>query len=396
MGEEIPEHVKKRRRDNKRRRLLSDMGKPRLVLPHEFEEYVARLREASRAGMSHRQMADQAGVHYTTLDKALNGTTKTVNRSTYEAVMANLEYVKPVAQENSVAPRRTGSYMPIEPVARRLQALVAAGYSSVFLAAYIGGMNPRNLSTLINAQRKYVFAVTFFEIDEVYQKLRDTDPMDLGISKRTTHLCKNLALRKGWAPDAAWDDDTIDDPDAIAEWTGACGTDEGYQIHTREGIPMCEPCRRLVELDGPSQRFSGTKLRILMDQAGLSAQDMAEKTGTSVDSVRRWSWGQRRPQLKAIEALARALDCGFNDLLEGDEDVIQDHDFNRLKFAQVLEEKGVRYKTLASRIGISYMAVYYWLTGKNTPKIPKIVRAAEVLGVDWKDFYREANHQPPA
>ena len=42
----------------------------------------------------------------------------------------------------------------------------------------------------------------------------------------------------------AWDDDTIDDPAAFPDWTGKCGTPDGYDAHYKMKIlPSCQPCR---------------------------------------------------------------------------------------------------------------------------------------------------------
>ncbi|MCZ0974983.1 hypothetical protein O1L55_34520 [Streptomyces albulus] len=35
----------------------------------------------------------------------------------------------------------------------------------------------------------------------------------------------------------------LDDPAAIPEWTGCCGTDRGYHLHRAEHLPMCSPCQ---------------------------------------------------------------------------------------------------------------------------------------------------------
>ncbi|GGR51470.1 helix-turn-helix transcriptional regulator [Streptomyces roseolus] len=393
-----PEELKKKRRDDKRREYLIAIGKPSTVREDEYERVQTRLREFYNAGMSTTPMVEQSGVARDVIVAMILGVRRynhgvhdfdRLYRSTLEK-LEKIEFVPPPTDG-----RKGGSRLPPHGTRRRLQALVAQGYSCRFIARQMpqsgeSGDYNRNLNNFIHGRKgkTYVAASTAWAVADIYDKYSAVDPVDVGETEAGVKRIKTAAKRNGFAPPTAWDDDTIDAPDAIPEWTGACGTDEGYRIHIREEIPLCEPCRRLVELDGPSRRFSGTQLRILMDQAGLDAHQVAKRAGVCVDSIRRWAWGQRRPQTRHIEALARVLDCKFNDLIEGDEEVVQDHDFNRIRFAMALEEKGLKYKALAARIGVSHMAVYYWLNGKNTPKIPKIVRAAEELGVDWKDFYR--------
>lgn len=369
-------------RRRKQWQYMRDTGRPARCTEEERRQAREHVVWLSRTNaMSDRQISRLGDVPASVVSRVRSG--GGITRKNFDKLMA----VKPELPDE-----RGGEISPVG-AGRRVAALRAAGWPLCDLGRLIPASQAR-LRLLSRGKATYIHFDLSNRIALAYEKLRDADPRDYGVAEPEIKRAKSWS--KNLAPAMCWDDDTIDDPDAIAEWTGACGTDEGYRIHVREGIPMCEPCRKLVELDEPSMRFSGMKLRILMDQAGLDARQMAEKTGASVDSIRRWSWDQRRPHSQWIEALAGVLDCGFNDLLEGEEGAVRDHEFNRVRFAEVLEEKGVRYKTLASRIGLSYMAVYYWLTGKNTPKIPKIVRAAEELGVDWKEFYREANHEPPA
>ncbi|GHF94607.1 helix-turn-helix transcriptional regulator [Streptomyces hydrogenans] len=360
-------------RRRKQWQYMRDIGKPARCTETEREQAQARILFLGREiRMSDRQIATVSGVAATSISRVRDG--GGITRRNYDKLMA----VRPEL------PDLRGSVGSAVGVGRRVAALRAIGFPLRTLAVLTHASETR-LRALSLGHGKVTHYEMTQRITAAYEKLHDADPVDYGVTPADILRCK--AWAKTLAPPTAWDDDTIDDPEAIPEWTGACGSDEGYRIHIREDIPMCDPCRRLVELDGPSQRFSGTKLRIHMDQTGLDARQVAERAGVTVDSVRRWAWGQRRPQVRHIESLASVLDCAFNDLIEG-EDVVQDHDFNRVKFAMTLEEKGLKYKALAARIGVSHMAVYYWLNGKNTPKIPKIVRAAEELGVDWKEFYQ--------
>src|SRR5690606_40281199 len=77
---------------------------------------------------------------------------------------------------------------------------------------------------------------------------------------------------------------SIDDPDAFPEWTGACGTVHGRQVHMREKIPMCDPCRkahaeRAAELK--EYTFDHARLVELMDRKHMSLAQMRSEEHTS-------------------------------------------------------------------------------------------------------------------
>ncbi len=89
--------------------------------------------------------------------------------------------------------------------ARRLQALAAIGYGLLDLTEHLGWAKSRvqNVQTL---KARRVRRVTAEHVARVYDALAMTP----GPSTRA----RDLALRKGWAPPLAWDDDEIDNPDA--------------------------------------------------------------------------------------------------------------------------------------------------------------------------------------
>jgi len=78
----------------------------------------------------------------------------------------------------------------------------------------------------------------------LYDELWQADPADHGASPGGITRARRYAAERRWAPPQAWDDDTIDNPDAFPDWTGQCGTPQGVGAHRRAGIPACDPCRR--------------------------------------------------------------------------------------------------------------------------------------------------------
>jgi hypothetical protein len=123
---------------------------------------------------------------------------------------------------------------------RRLQALVAAGWPQAQLAARLG-MTPGNFGATL--RREQVIVRTARAVGSLYDQLWNTDPSAAGVDNQATARARNHARSHGWAPVGAWDDDTIDDPTAEPDWTGACGTRAGYEAHRRMDTVTCPRCR---------------------------------------------------------------------------------------------------------------------------------------------------------
>lgn len=123
---------------------------------------------------------------------------------------------------------------------RRLQALVAGGWPQQHLAAELG-MTPSNFGRTISSEQ--VIVRTARAAREVYDRLWNADPLEHGASQGGITRARQRAAANGWAPVGAWDDDTIDSPDAFPDWTGRCGTPAGYATHRYMRIPACQPCR---------------------------------------------------------------------------------------------------------------------------------------------------------
>jgi transcriptional regulator with XRE-family HTH domain len=89
--------------------------------------------------------------------------------------------------------------------ARRLQALVAIGYTQAEIARQMG-THESWVSRLVGGYGRQVNAETVARIKEVYDRLAMTP----GPSDRA----RRHAHKHNWAPPLAWDEDTIDDPAA--------------------------------------------------------------------------------------------------------------------------------------------------------------------------------------
>lgn len=141
---------------------------------------------------------------------------------------------------------------------RRLQALMANGWPQLRLGPHIG-LHPVYVGAVLRQTR--IYGTTAMNVAAAYDRLWNQDPRQHGVNVGTYKKIRSLARVNGWAPPGAWDDDTIDDPNAHPEWTGRCGTDRGWWIHQRQQLPMCARC------DAAHEQW-------LVEHAHLTAQEL--------------------------------------------------------------------------------------------------------------------------
>lgn len=148
-----------------------------------------------------------------------------VNKDTHARLLA----VKP-------APRG-GHFIDVTGTRRRIRALQALGHTQDTIAAEVRTTQWQIHS--ISTRQKVVRYAFAQRVAEAYRVLAE--------EKGACAPARRRAAEAGWAPPAAWDDDTIDDPAASPEWTGCCGTDRGWWTHTLQRIPGCERCNAAHE-----------------------------------------------------------------------------------------------------------------------------------------------------
>jgi transcriptional regulator with XRE-family HTH domain len=401
--EERAERLRRKRRSGKVGEYMRSIGQP--LLTKDIEEVQRRLRQMHLAGgMSSTAMANQSGVTRDIISALIVGVRRYDHRgpdgelgrvisqmrsSTIKRLLA-IEYVPPRSDTN-----RDGARLPSHGKRRRLQALIAAGYTATFIAEQLdmGKYGNRNLNMFMHGTKgkNFAFAASVFRVAQLYDKLSCARPEDHPIPPDRVKASRTFARKHGWAPPGCWDDDTIDDPDAFPEWTGACGTPEGYAIHLREKIKVCEPCKAsLADERGMDGHFSGEKLRTLMEQRGVTVQHLANELGVDPDAARRWVNNQRNPRPVYVKTMAHLLGCEPRELfVESAGELVFEEDFNRHRFWATVQERweGTQ-RSLANAMGVSHTAIGKWREGHTTPQISTIRKAADVLGVDWKEFYR--------
>lgn len=190
-------------------------GRSNLVDANPAREHIRAL---AAAGIGLKTVAAAAGISHGSLWKLMYGRTKPdgtrtpsarVAKTTADAILA----VRPTLDVNAPA-----SVVPGIGTLRRVQALATRGWSIPTLCAR-AGINRQTIDRLLRSAHDSVHADTARRIRDLYDELWDHTPPETtqrerGASSRT----RNRAAKAGWAPPGAWDDDTIDLPDATPNY----------------------------------------------------------------------------------------------------------------------------------------------------------------------------------
>jgi hypothetical protein len=204
----------------------------------DAEPVRAHLLTLKSCGMGLRAIAAVAGVDRKRLQGILNGLPHRgtgPQKKVRPALAAAILAVEPTLDNLAAA-----CVIGATGTTRRLRALAAAGWPLQRIAEAMG-WTPNNISVLVSASTVTVRTARL--VRTVYNRLWNVDPATHGASLPGISHAKARAEQERWAPPAAWDDDTIDDPAAFPDWTGLCGTPPGHTVHRNHRIPMCEPCR---------------------------------------------------------------------------------------------------------------------------------------------------------
>ena len=166
-------------------------------------QHVLRLRAA---GMGRRRLAELCGVSDSVIHVLVKGRpergTGPSRRIACGNARAILAVPLPDAPHRGVAAR---ARVPAVGTTRRLQALVAFGWSQSELCSRLGIL-VTNSTGLFNGTRTSVTAATARRVEALFAELQLTP----GHNDRA----RIRARRRGWALPMQWDEDTIDDPAA--------------------------------------------------------------------------------------------------------------------------------------------------------------------------------------
>ncbi|MFJ4738753.1 hypothetical protein [Streptomyces sp. NPDC088775] len=209
-----------------RYRLDAARGNPRRVASAPA---TAHVRDLIAQGWSRSQIADVSGCTEGAIVRVARGVHPTIRADLSRRILAAQPTIRTVNERSSVAAIGT---------IRRVRALIAIGHPLIAVAE-ASGITKTALGHIVNHENDTLTARHARAVAATYRAWS----IRPGVSARA----RMRAARLGWAPPAAWDDDAIDDPAATPDWTGSCGTDRGWWVHTLQKLPMCEPCRTAHE-----------------------------------------------------------------------------------------------------------------------------------------------------
>jgi hypothetical protein len=207
---DLAQKINRQKRTQRRQQGVSGLVDGPLVAAH--------LRACIAAGWTRREIAavshvSERGIRY------IFGGQPTVQRDNAQRLLA-------IRPEHS--PR-----VPAIGCIRRIKALSRAGYT-VEWTRQQAGCSHRHIYEILNGTVELVDRRLAERFAEIYRRHEGTTG--------PSNPARIAARSKGWHGPEAWDPDTIDDPDATPDWTGHCGTDRGWWMHSLHDIPACARC----------------------------------------------------------------------------------------------------------------------------------------------------------
>lgn len=183
---------------------------PLLVDIARVRAHVEKLRAL---GWSHATICRIADVPNGVVQAISYGDRKAVVRATEKKLMA-LPLMPPTHEQQPLF-----GDVPSVGARRRVEALVCLGWSLNKIAQH-AGLCKRTLSEM-SRRRDSCTAATYKAIVATYEALWNTQPpMETKSDRIAAVKARNWAERNRWAPPMAWDDDQIDNPDAVPSYDG--------------------------------------------------------------------------------------------------------------------------------------------------------------------------------
>lgn len=193
------------------------------------------IKELQASGMGLRRIAELAGVNRKTLQWITTGRSERGSGPSRQVTRANAEKILAVEITARAADHQHVSAVG---TVRRLQALVASGYSRSRLAERLG-IQASNATHLFDASTHAVLARTARAVEALFAELQ----LIPGPSSRA----RNEGRRRGWPLPMSWDEDSIDDPAARPDLgeSAPAGFAERYRDCRDIGLSDQETARRI-------------------------------------------------------------------------------------------------------------------------------------------------------
>ena len=193
-----PDCTRVANRHVKQWRLRKLQGEVMLVDAQPMRDHVQQLLDA---GMSFRGIALTAGW------KSRNSLASSLERD--RVTVRTFERVMAISPESDM--RRFG-YVDATGSQRRLQALVAIGWTTREITRRLGGRDHGTVCDITSANKRSIRRATADKVKAIYDELWD--------KPGPSRISAQRAAKRGWVVPLAWDDDTIDDPAAVADLGG--------------------------------------------------------------------------------------------------------------------------------------------------------------------------------
>ncbi|WP_354643942.1 hypothetical protein [Kitasatospora camelliae] len=211
-----------RRQYRKRLRVLNGTGRTLTVDAATAADHVRRL---VAQGADRQRIAAQSDCAVHTVAHLISGQLTQIWSSTEARILR-------VRPSDVLSPRRM---VPATGTSRRIRALMAIGHDIQAIGLAIGS-DPAFVQRFAAGTQTTLRAFKAEQVADAYRRLvRSAGP---SVSAR------RRAEREMWPGPMHWDGAAIDDPAAQPDWTGTCGTPQGYTRHRKNSKvpPPCPPC----------------------------------------------------------------------------------------------------------------------------------------------------------
>lgn len=202
------------RRYMKKYRLRSLENGGRTTVPRDrAREHIERL----SGWMSLSAIASAAGTGSSEICRILSGKHPRIKKETEARILA-------LSLSSNPGPSR---WLHALPASRRIQALIAYGYTYEQISEHTGGYGKSNLRLIAIGARGYVTFAVDQQIRKAYNHLQMQpipEPANAWLAGSLAKRRKKAAAR-GWVPPWCWDEDAIDDPAAVPAGTPRCDGD---------------------------------------------------------------------------------------------------------------------------------------------------------------------------
>jgi len=238
------------------------------------------LEALAAAGMGPKQIAKVSGVPHGVISGILYGKWRGNGER-----RARTKRIRPATAERLLAVEATletlGAKVSVDPTGtrRRLQALIACGWSQARVAGELGWTGANFGRMLHGAQG--VGATTALKVRHLYDRLWDVPPPETGHREKIAATrARNYAQAHGWVPPLAWDDDSIDDPSALPWWE-----DPDADTGTEEVDAFVENVEFIAShgetWPGIEQRLGQSKATITRQLMRTGRSDLAHQLATN-------------------------------------------------------------------------------------------------------------------